>query len=264
MNCTTVLWNWSVNMKKHIYIFLLLCGMVALFGLDVPAMNGPVNDHVGLLSRGETQTLTRLLLDVQEQTSSQVALLIIPSLQGEVLEDYSMKVAEQWKLGQKEFDNGLLMLVAYKDHKIRLEVGYGLEGMITDAKSGYIIRNYLTPAFRQGNYYRGIKDGLTVISGIITKQFDISEEQLAKYRQQEQDENRVKFPLGTIIFLVMILLSSFGRRRRGVGGILPWLILGSMGGSSRGGSGSSFGGGGFGGFSGGGGGFGGGGASGGW
>lgn len=252
-------------MKKTFFALLLIALALGLWGRNIPAMNGPVNDYVGLLDSREKQTLTTMLMNVQQQTSSQVALLIIPSLQGESLEGYSLRVAEQWKLGQKEFDNGLLMLVAYNDRKVRIEVGYGLEGLITDAKSGFIIRNYITPAFRRGDYYNGLKDGLGVVSGIINREFDISEEDLARYQQQERRGNRAKAPVGFIIFIIMIVLSSLGRRRRGVGGILPWLIIGSMNDRGRGGfgGGSGFGGGG-GGFFGGGGGFGGGGASGGW
>jgi uncharacterized protein len=253
-------------MKKTILTILLITLALGLCARSIPPMNGPVNDYVGLLDSREKQTLTSMLMNVQQQTSSQVALLIIPSLEGESLEGYSLRVAEQWKLGQQKFDNGLLMLVAYNDRKVRIEVGYGLEGLITDAKSGLIIRNYITPAFRRGDYYTGLKEGLGVISGIINREFDISEEDLARYQQQEQRGNRAKPPVGFIIFIIMIVLSSLGRRRRGVGGILPWLILGSMNDRGRGGFGggsSGFGGGG-GGFFGGGGGFGGGGASGGW
>ena len=249
-------------MRKIILILtLFVFTITALFSLDVPKLKARVNDNANIINSSDEQKLEALLRNVETKTSSQVALLTISSLQGENLEDYSMRVAQSWKLGQKEFDNGVLLLVALKEKKIRIEVGYGLESIITDAKSGYIIRNYIVPGFKSGNYTGGITNGLLAISGLVTNEFEITDEELAKYNQQQKTGKRKQIPFGLIIFLFMFIFGGLGRRR---GGLFTALFLGSMlggGRSSRGGSGF---GGGFGGFSGGGGGFGGGGASGGW
>ena len=249
-------------MKKIIIIStLFVFAASALFSLNVPKLKGAVNDYAGIINSNDEEKLEALLRDVEAKTSSQVALLTISSLQGENLEDYSLRVAQEWQLGQKEFDNGVLLLVAFSEKKIRIEVGYGLESIITDAKSGYIIRNYIVPAFKKGDFTSGITNGLLAISGLVTKEFEITDEQLARYNQQQKAGKQKQIPFGLIIFLFMFIFGGLGRRR---GGLFTALFLGSMlGGGSHSRSGSGFGGG-FGGFSGGGGSFGGGGASGGW
>ncbi len=247
-------------MKKILFLLTIFV-TIQLFALDVPKLRKRVNDNANILTPYQEMELEQKLQSVETQTSSQIAVLTISSLQGENLEDYSMRVAEQWKLGQQEFDNGALLLIALKEKKIRIEVGYGLESIITDLKSGYIIRNLIVPSFKEGNYFQGVSAGLTAVSGLITEEFEITDEQLQKYQAQKKENKKIHLPFGLIVFLFMIIFGGFGRRRRG--GLFTALFLGSMlGGSGR--SSSGFGGGGFGGFSGGGGGFGGGGASGGW
>ena len=243
---------------KKLYLILLLAFIFSLnYSLEVPALKGRVNDYANILISGDEANLESLLRQIEENTSSQIALLTITSLQGENLESYSLRVAEQWGLGQKDRDNGILLLVAMQEKQIRLEVGYGLEPLITDAKSGYIIREIIVPEFQKGNFYQGIASGLLITGQIINNEYEISEEELASYKKQQNRSKKPQIPFGFLIFLFMIFFGGFGRRRRG--GLLPLLFLGSMMGGGR-----SSRGGGFGGFSGGGGGFGGGGASGGW
>ena len=246
--------------KKTMYVSTVLVSLLCLaaswvFALDVPPLAGRVNDYADVLNSSQEMTLENLLKGAENKTSSQVVLLIVSSLQGEVLEDYSLKVVEKWKIGQEEFDNGLLVLVAMKERKIRVEVGYGLEHIITDAKSSYIIRRLMVPLFKKRNYYGGINQGLIAVSGLITKEFEITPEQLAKFKKE--GKRRKGTHLGLIVFFIIIVLSFFrGGTRRGYrsGGIF-W-----GGGFGSGGGGFSSGGG----FSGGGGSFGGGGSSGGW
>lgn len=252
--------NYCGSSAKRTIILLIVFVSFNLFSLDVPPLKKMVNDNANVLTSQQELELEKLLRNAQSQTSSQIAMLTIQSLQGENLEDYSLRVAESWKLGQKEFDNGILLLIAMKERKVRIEVGYGLESIITDMKSGFIIRNYIVPEFKKGNFAKGIANGLAVITGLVTKKFEISEEQLAKYQQQKKQGKKAQIPFGLIVFLFMFIFGGLGRRR---GGLFTALFLGSMLGGGRSSS-SGFGGGGFGGFSGGGGGFGGGGASGGW
>lgn len=254
-------------MKKSYCLFLLalifLSGYV-LFSQEVPALEGWVNDYAGILNAAQESQLETLLRDTEDKTSSQVFLLTIKSLQGAEIEDYSMRVVEKWKPGRKGLDNGVLLLIAMAERKIRIEVGYGLESILTDAKSGYIIRKLIADRFKRKDFFGGIQSGLGAITGIIRKDFDITPEQLAKYKKESKKSSGDQFPIGAIVFIIIVLLSIFKRGSRGsyrTGGA-PWIFYGGgTGRSSR----SSFGGGGFGGFSGGGGGsFGGGGASGGW
>ena len=239
---------------------LLLTGQ-ALQGLQIPVFEHRVNDYAGILSSTQRDTLENLLLETENKTSSQVLLMTINSLEGESLEDYSMKVVEKNKPGQKEFNNGVLLLVAVKDRGIRIEVGYGLESIITDLKSGYIIREFIIPYFKKGDCYDGIKQGLAAVSGLITKEFNISPEQLEKYKKDGGRKKGGHFPFAIIIFIVIVILNIFKGGTRGGGRRGGGMYIGGFGGGR-----SSFGGGGFsgGGFSGGGGSFGGGGASGSW
>jgi len=244
-------------MKKTIIIFALILLVSQMLALKVPKLKGHVNDYGNVLSSSEERRLENYLTSFEAASTVQIALLTIKSLQGENLEDYSMRVADAWKLGNKEKDNGVLLLVSMQDKKLRLEVGYGLESSLTDAKSGYIIRNYIVPGFKSGSYYNGIAAGMDAVTGVISDQLEITDEQIAQ-SQRKQAKKSPQVPFGLIMFILMFVFGGFGRRRRG--GLFTALFLGSMLGGGRGRSGG-FGGGGF---SGGGGGFGGGGASGGW
>lgn len=254
-------------MKKIILVLVSFIFFNTAFALDIPKLQGRVNDHANILNANEERQIEQFLYQNEQKNSSQVVLLTLKSLEGENLEDYSMRVVDKWKIGQKKFDNGALLLVAVDERKIRIEVGYGLESIITDLKAGYIIRNAITPEFKKGNYSGGIAKGLANITGIINKKFDISDEELARYQNSQKKANTGNLPFSFIVIVFVIIMNLLGRifgsgrRRKGMG-FLPFLLLGSALGGSRGGGFSS--GGGFGGFSGGGGGFGGGGASGGW
>ncbi len=224
--------------------------MQSAFALEVPRLTGRVNDYANILTSGQKTSLENFLKKVETASFAQVVLLTINSLEGETLEDFSMSVAEKWKLGQKDKDNGVLLLVAVKDKKIRIEVGYGLEGALTDLKCGYIIRQLIVPDFKSGKFYNGINEGLTAITGLITKEYEISPEQLKDY-EEGADPEKIGHSILVIMILIIVIVSYIfkGNSRRGYIGCF----------SSRSGSGFSGGG-----FSGGGGSFGGGGSSGGW
>lgn len=148
-------------------LFLALALLLALplnaTGLEVPHLHARITDLAGLLSPEQISALESKLRDLEASDSTQVAVLIIPSLEGEVLEDFSERVATAWRLGQKGRDNGALLLIALKERAIRIEVGYGLEARLTDARSRQIIQNEIIPYFRQGDFYAGIDAGLTAI-----------------------------------------------------------------------------------------------------
>ncbi|MBL1213236.1 MAG: methanol dehydrogenase [Ignavibacteriae bacterium] len=241
--------------KKLIIIFFLLS--TALFAQpEIPLIKTYAVDLTGTLSSQEVLSLSRQLQAFDDSTSTQIVFLMIPTLDGYPIEMFANETAEKNKIGTKENSNGVLFLVSKNDRKMRIEVGYGLEGALPDALAGSIIRNEVAPKFRSGNFREGIIAGLSAI--ILATKGEYSE----KRNRRNDDDDGIGFPIYLIIF---ILLMIFGRGRGG--GILPLILLGGLGGGrSRGGGGFSGGGGGFGGggFSGGGGGFGGGGASGGW
>jgi uncharacterized protein len=146
---------------KYLGIFItLFCCILPLAALEVPPLAAPVTDLAQLLSADQADQLNKLLLDYQSETSNQFAVLIVPSLEGEVLESYSIRVAESWALGQADKDNGLLLLIALAERRLRIEVGYGLEGVLTDAFCGRVIDNTIVPQFKKGEYFAGITAGL--------------------------------------------------------------------------------------------------------
>ena len=248
-------------MKKIVLIIMIFVLALSLFSL-VPKLKSRVNDNAKLLTTEQKMDLETMLFNFEQSTSSQIALLIIKSLNGSDIESYSMRVVEKWKLGQKGKDNGVLLLIALKDRKMRIEVGYGLEDIITDLKAGYIIRKIIVPYFKQGDYYQGIYKGLSAIGGLITKDYKISPKELAKYQKSRKHHSSALSGIFSLLFILFFFLSIFSRRGSVLGMLMGMTIGSSFGSSSRGSSGGFFGGGG--GFSGGGGGFGGGGASGGW
>ena len=159
-----------MKFSKHPFRFIIiacLCVQSAfLFALDVPPLNGPVNDYAHIFSAGETQELNVYLYSIDRQSDLQIAVLTIPSLEGESLEDYSIRVAEKWQIGQKGKDSGVILIIAVQDRKLRIEVGYGLEDRITDAQSSRIIRSIIAPYFKQQEYGKGVLLGVKNRAGL--------------------------------------------------------------------------------------------------
>ena len=139
-------------MKKLISALGALIASACIFALNVPALSAHVNDYAGIMKNSDKRKAEEYLSALENTTGIQIAVLTIPSLEGESLESYSYNVAEKWQLGQSGKDNGALLLVAMKEKKVRIENGYGLEDTLTDTKSGLIIRNVILPEFRNGNY----------------------------------------------------------------------------------------------------------------
>lgn len=148
---------------------IALCSIVnaGLLGQEVPFLSGRVNDYAGILSPATRSELEAVLADHEKSTTNQIAVLTIQSLEGSVLEEYSVKVAQTWKLGQKDKNNGALLLVAKDDRKVRIEVGYGLESSLTDAVCSQIIRHEIVPRFKSGDFDGGVKSGITAIVGVL-------------------------------------------------------------------------------------------------
>ncbi len=154
--------------------FLLLVGCLALSSLaradalvPVPPLQGRVTDLTGTLSPATREALTRQLADLEQAKGAQVAVLLVPTVGPESIEQYSLRVAEAWKLGRRGVDDGVLLLVAKNDRRARIEVGYGLEGAITDAQAKGIIEDRMFPLFRQGNFDAGVQAGVSALVSLI-------------------------------------------------------------------------------------------------
>jgi uncharacterized protein len=250
-------------------LLVLLLGLAwPARALDIPpAPDRWLTDTAGLLGGTEADLLNRKLYDFEQQTGAQFIIYIFKSLDGESMEDFTIRTVERWKVGQKKYDNGLVLFVFVDEKKVRIETGYGLEGTITDAVSSRVIREFLAPKFQTGDY----AGGLNAAADELIRRIRSGEKPVEPIqpRGSQKTEDIGIIPLLVILFIIFFVVAPmFARQRSGCGGcMLPFLFSGGGGGITFGGGGGSFGsGGGFGGggFSGGGGGFGGGGASGGW
>src|SRR5271166_6385591 len=153
---------------RAFFLALLVCWAgAAAADVAVPPLTGRVVDQTGTLSAGDIAALTARLKDLEQRKGSQVAVLIVPTTQPESIEQFSIRAAEAWKIGRKKIDDGALLVIAKNDHKLRIEVGYGLEGSLTDVTSRRIIDEVITPKFRAGDFAGGISDGVDRIIGVV-------------------------------------------------------------------------------------------------
>lgn len=237
--------------KKIFSIFLFSITAFCLFAAKVPALQGRVNDYANLMSAKAKNETQAYLETLEKKTGVQLAVLTVKNMGGQSIEEFSIRVAEEWKLGQKGSDNGVLLVVAYNEHDVRIEVGYGLEGILTDALCGKIIRGVIIPQFKNDNYSEGILTGVKTIGRCITP--EESEAAIQEIEEKESKTSELPFVVILFVFLFILFLTRGPR-------LWPFFIpYRTSGPVSRGGS--SFGGGSF---RGGGGHFGGGGASGHW
>jgi uncharacterized protein len=269
----------------------------------IPKLESRVTDVTGTLTAGQQAELEQKLADFEARKGAQIAVLLVPTTQPEEIEQYSIRVAEAWKLGRKKVDDGALLILAKDDHKLRIENGYGLEGVLTDAASNRIIEDTMVPLLRQGQYYAAIGAGVDQMMALIDGEQLPPPDRTWQHHTSARNLNFLPFLLVAVLFGSSILRSIFGRAggavlSGGVIGVVVFLVtsvlglaigaaivsallallfgasgggwssggggFGGLGGLGGGFGGGGFGGGGGGGFSGGGGGFGGGGASGSW
>src|SRR5262245_40419078 len=150
-------------------VLALLLGWIfpALALVAVPQLTGRVVDQTGTLSSGDIAQLTQTLADLERQKGSQIAILIVPTTDGEPIEQFALRVAEAWKIGRKKVDDGALLVIAKNDRHLRIEVGYGLEGAITDVAAKRLIDEVITPKFKSGDFAGGISAGVARMIGLV-------------------------------------------------------------------------------------------------
>jgi uncharacterized protein len=238
-------------MKYFLSLILVLFSFCVFAQIDkiVPAKPNPprlVNDYTGTLLPEQVNELERKLVAYDDSTSNQVVIVMIPTLGDYVDQEVALKIIRDWGVGQQGKNNGVVILIAKDDRKIRIETGYGLEGAIPDVTARSIIENSIKPAFREGNYYRGLDRAVD----------DIMKAAAGEYKAPEGYNKRKGkgVPVGLIIFFIIlfVIVAGAGGRggggmisRRGYGGFGAGWILGSLLGGGRGGSGWSGGGGGW-------------------
>ncbi len=260
-------------MKKLLSIFLLSLLSAIAFSQNnfdpeallkqAPAKQQLVNDFTGTLTPDQIQALERKLVTFNDSTTTQIAVVIIPSLNGNDVSDYNLKLGRAWGVGGKEFNNGIVLLIAKEDHKLNIATGYGVEGALPDATCKQIIDDIITPKFKGNDFYRGIDDGTDAIMQAVKGEYTAP----PGAHKRGFGFGRILFYIFIFIVFILSVVRGGGKGGGGSmtrGGFTAWTI-GSMlgsGGGSGGGWGGGGGGGSFGGF--GGGSFGGGGASGSW
>ena len=209
-------------------VLLMLLLPLTAAALEVPKVAGYVNDHAGHISSATELKIENFLRGFEASDSTQLVILTINSLEGEFLEEYSLRVAESWKLGQKDKDNGALLLIAKQERKMRIEVGYGLEGKLTDLFAGRIIDNEIKPRFKAGDFEGGIIAGVTSMAEAVRGEYQGTGTTSRKKKRN---------PLGSLALLLflgpgLMLLGRGGGRRGRRGGSGFW--IGGMGGGGGG------------------------------
>ena len=174
--------------------------------LDVPPRptTSPVVDQTGTLTTEQQATLTQTILDEEKASSNQIGVLIVASLDGQAIEDYSLQVARAWGIGTNEHNNGVLLLIAKNDRQLRIEVGYGLEGALTDARANRIIRDRITPLFREGKYYEGIASGVEGIVAAIHNEYD------ADLQPEGTTQKKASIPWEALLVALFVVPSWLG------------------------------------------------------
>jgi uncharacterized protein len=225
-----------MNAARASFLALLLCwAFTALADVAVPPLSGRVVDQTGTLSSGDVASLTQTLKDFETRKGPQIAVLIVPTTAPETIEQYSIRVAEAWKIGRKKIDDGAILLIAKDDRKLRIEVGYGLEGALTDATSRRIIDETITPKFKSGDFVGGISAGVDQI-------IRVADGEPLPAPQQREDSgsslSQLINPFNPFVIIGVLVLGAFLRSILGrlVGsiatggliGIVAWFIVGSL------------------------------------
>jgi uncharacterized protein len=218
------------------FLALLLCWAVAAFAdVAVPPLTGRVVDQTGTLSSDDIASLTQKLRDFEAKKGTQIAVLIVPTTAPESIEQYSIRVADAWKVGRKKVDDGAILLVAKNDRKLRIEVGYGLEGALTDATARRIIDEIITPEFRGGDFAGGISAGVDQMIRVADGEPLPPPEPHGSFAGGEGRFDILFNPL--ILFGVFVagavLRSLFGRlvgsvALGGLVGVVAWIAIGSL------------------------------------
>lgn len=228
-------WFWAL--AATVSVAVALCAAAPVQALDVPPKpkDIPVVDLTNTLSEDQKQSLAATIAAERKATGNEIGVLMIPSLDGDALEDYSIRVARGWGVGQKDRNSGVLLLVVKNDRKLRIEVGYGLEGALTDARSSQIIRNRITPEFKAGKYYEGISAGL---DGIVKAIHDEKDPNLSAEGESKSKGSGIPFEVifWGILIIPAWLGSILGRTKSwwlggvigAIGGVIVGLFMGFL------------------------------------
>ena len=211
--------------------------------IKFPELTGRVVDDAHVLSADQQTILTEKLKALEEKNGRQLVVVTLPSLQGQEIQDFGYQLGRKWGIGQKGQNNGVLFIIAPNEHKVRIEVGYGLEPVLTDALSSVILQDKVLPKFRDGDMAGGIMDGTDALLEQLGLDDATAHARVASQSRTQVVYHRRGSPIGALftLFIVFIVISSIFRRGGGGGWFWPLVILSSLG---RGGGGGGWGGGG--------------------
>ena len=219
-------------MKKEIFLLLLLLIPIAL-AVEYPQPSNYVSDYANIISPEYEQRINQLAREIEKNTTVEIAVLTVDNLQGLDRETYAVEIFKQWGIGKKDIDNGLLILVALEERQYRIEVGYGLEPIITDARAGRIGRNNLVPNFQAGDYDKGIHEAILDIKGLIESDSSI----ISQYAKPDKTLplTALFYPLILLFFFIGPLINHFTKKieskkkklgiKFGIGGIIFIALL---------------------------------------
>jgi uncharacterized protein len=195
----------------HLAIFALLLIPCVAGALDAPQLNGRVNDLAKMFSPEATTRLEQKLARFERETTNQIAILTIPSLQGDNIDQFAIRVAEQWKLGQQGKDNGVLLILAQAERKVRIDVGMGLQGVLPDITASRIIREVMRPHLKTGNFDQGIDTGIDAIMAATKGEFKASPKDTVK----RTNKNKSSFPAFLVITVIVAVVCGLISRYLG-------------------------------------------------
>lgn len=193
----------------------------SMSALKVPVLSARVNDYANIIDSQTENELENYLYNLEEQSGVQIAVLTVESLEGDEISSFSFRVADEWKIGSEKNDDGAILVVALKEHDLKIEVGDGLEHLLTDAKCGLIIRNIIIPEFREGNYSRGILNGVKNMGGVASENMEIVSNSVQNGEEEDFDFEFFISIFVWIIFFAFVISSRTG--------LLGWLLFSRTG-----------------------------------
>jgi uncharacterized protein len=222
-----------MRLARASLVALLLCwAFAALADVAVPPLTGRVVDQTGTLTSEAAARLEQKLRDFEARKGSQIAVLIVPTTQPEAIEQYSIRVAEAWKIGRKKVDDGAILLIAKNDRKLRIEVGYGLEGALNDVTAKRIIDEIITPKFKNGDFSGGIEDGVDRMIGVIDGESLPKPQPQHEWQDGGFDPGALFNPVIVVAGLVLsgLMRGIFGRllgslATGGIVALIAWLVI---------------------------------------
>ncbi len=203
-----------ICLKNFVILITLVLMPFTATALDVPQLTGRINDYARLLSPEATTMLEQKLAAFEREKSTQVVVLTVPSLQGDDIDQFAIRVADQWKIGQKGKDNGVILILAQAERKVRIEVGMGLQGVLPDITAGRIIRDVMRPYLRGGDYDRGVDAGVEAIMAATKGEFTATPGEQA-HRPKQRDASRFL----TFLLFTGIAAAALGSVSRPLGGV---------------------------------------------